>query len=193
VWCSCLGHGPCRLCASWLRFRSAPAVASREQNTLKSIVDGVVEAEMEMLYSLNFNLVVDAHQTLANRLLGELGLQPVRNPSPEDAANNQTRNMIFGGACQVLNDVVSLTTLSCQYPSSLVVPVALLVTAQRIVMVKKYAPDDVPPPLRAVLGLRNDPSFFAARGISAAQAAGEPGPLGRAKRRSHQPWCYARH
>ncbi|GFR49398.1 hypothetical protein Agub_g11450 [Astrephomene gubernaculifera] len=141
-----------------------------DQTTLEQFMEGVVLAEQAMLFSMNFNLNVETHVSLARRLLEPLDLWAKTNPTPEEAEANQLKLGLYSAMTFFLNDS-ALTNLSLQYPNSKVAPVALVMAAKRIVALR-YAGKEIPAQLQRVLALANDAEWFASKGLTLETAAG---------------------
>ncbi|PNH04706.1 Cyclin-M-1 [Tetrabaena socialis] len=140
-----------------------------DQTALEQFMEGVVLAEQAMLFSLNFNLNVETHVSLARRLLEPLDLWAKANPPPEEAEANQLKLSLYSAVMFFLNDSAS-TNLSLQYPSSMVAPVTLIMAAKRIAAAR-YAGKEVPAALQRVLALAADAEWHDAKGLTLETAA----------------------
>ncbi|EFJ41581.1 cyclin [Volvox carteri f. nagariensis] len=141
-----------------------------DQTTLEQFIEGVMLAEQAILFSLNFNLNVETHVSLARRLLEPLDLWAKANPAPEEIEANQLKLSLYGAVMFFLNDS-ALTNLSLQYPNSKIAPVALIMAAKRIAAAR-YIGKEIPSALQRVLALANDAAWFESKGLSLEAAAG---------------------
>ncbi|GLC39991.1 hypothetical protein PLESTM_000977900 [Pleodorina starrii] len=140
-----------------------------DQTTLEQFIEGVMLAEQAMLFSLNFNLNVETHVSLARRLFEPLDLWAKTNPAPEEAEANQLKLSLYAAVMFFLNDS-ALTNLSLQYPNSKVAPVTLVMAAKRLAATR-YSGKEVPPALQRVLALATDAAWFESKGLSLGAAA----------------------
>lgn len=134
-------------------------------------MEGVVLAEQAILFSLNFNLNVETHVSLARRLLEPLDLWAKANPAPEEVEANQLKLSLYGAVMFFLNDS-ALTNLSLQHPNSKIAPVALIMAAKRIAATR-YGGKEFPSGLQRVLALSNNAEWLAIKGLSLDAAAGK--------------------
>ncbi|KAG2482461.1 hypothetical protein HYH03_018607 [Edaphochlamys debaryana] len=140
-----------------------------DQATLEQFKEGAMLAEQAMLFSLNFNLNVETHVTLSRRLLEPLGLWALGNtPPPGEEEAYALKKSLSNAMIFFLNDSC-LTSLSLQYSSGKVAPVALIMAAKRIAQAR-FSNKPVPPELQRVLTLAADGDWFHSHEVTQEEA-----------------------